>query len=87
MGYDLERDLVENTLIAAALKTENILKDDQYIPFVRITNLGDFAVTYELNVYTEKPELIPQIYSDLQRKVQDECILNDIELKFSHPII
>ena len=80
LGYDLERDLVENTLIAAAVKTENILKDGKYIPFVRVTNLGDFAVTYELNVYTEKPEFIPQIYSDLQKKVQDECILNDIEI-------
>ncbi len=45
-----------------------------------ITNLGDFAVSYELNVYTEKPEEITTIYSDLQKNIQDECDLRGIEI-------
>lgn len=80
LGYDLPRKEVEMTLIAAAINTDNILKDDKHIPFVRITNLGDFAVTYELNVYTENPEKIPQIYSDLQKNIQDECNSRGIEI-------
>ena len=48
--------------------------------FVLITNLGDFAVTYELNVYTENPEQISQIYSDLYKNIQDECNSRGIEI-------
>ncbi len=84
LGYDVPRKEIEKTLIAAARKTKNILKwksdNSKNYPSVLITNLGDFAVTYELNVYTEKPEQIPQIYSDLQKNIQDECNSRGIEI-------
>ncbi len=81
LGYDLSRELVETTLIGAALKTDGVIKNiADYDPFVLITNLGDFAVTYELNVYTDNPKLIPEIYSDLQKNIQDDCFARGIEI-------
>ena len=81
LGYDVPRDLVETTLIGAALKTDRVVKNiSDYAPFVLITNLGDFAVTYELNVYTENPAQITTIYSDLQKNIQDQCDLRGIEI-------
>ena len=53
----------------AAGKTPEVLKDPE--PFVLQTGLNDFYVTYELNVYTRSPELMPSIFSDLHRNIQD----------------
>ncbi|MGK7953972.1 MAG: mechanosensitive ion channel family protein, partial [Crocosphaera sp.] len=78
LGYDVPREKVEHTLIAAALKTDNILSNP--LPFVLLTNLGDFAVTYELNVHINKIDEIAKIYSDLHKSIQDECNSQDIEI-------
>ncbi|MEL4894859.1 mechanosensitive ion channel family protein [Crocosphaera sp. Alani8] len=78
LGYDVPREKVEQTLIAAAAKTDNILSNPP--PFVLLTYLGDFAVTYELNVHINKVNDIPKIYSDLHKSIQDECNSQDIEI-------
>ena len=81
LGYDLPRDIVETVLIVSAFKTNNVVKNLQkYLPFVLITNLGDFAVTYDLNVYIDDPKHISQIYSDLYKNIQDECESRNIEI-------
>jgi hypothetical protein len=34
--------------------------------------LGDFAVTYEINVYCDKPQLMNRLYARLYRSILDE---------------
>ena len=53
IGYDVPQEKVRELLIAAAQATESIEREPE--PFVLITSLDDFYVSYELNVYTEDP--------------------------------
>jgi small-conductance mechanosensitive channel len=69
IGYDTPWRQVHELLLAAAERTENLLAEPK--PFVHQTALGDFAVAYELNAYTEHPNRMAAIYSDLHRNIQD----------------
>lgn len=69
VGYDLPWPKVHELLLAAARSTESILPEPP--PFVLQTALNDFNVGYELNVYTDTPSAMPQIYSDLHKNIQD----------------
>ena len=57
IGYDTPWRQVHALLQMAADKTPGILKDPR--PFVLQSALNDFYVTYELNVYSTAPELMP----------------------------
>lgn len=63
IGYDAPWMKVHELLIAAAQSTEGILKEPK--PFVLQTSLDDFFVSYEVNAYTDKPNEMAKIYSDL----------------------
>jgi small-conductance mechanosensitive channel len=69
IGYDAPWRQVEALLIMAAEKTEGVLR--RPVPFILQTSLDDYYVTYELNVYTERPESIEKVYADLHRNIQD----------------
>ncbi len=69
IGYDTPWRQVEAMLLLAASRTAGVL--DQPVPFVNQLRLGDFAVTYELNVYTRTPERMPQLYTELHRHILD----------------
>jgi small-conductance mechanosensitive channel len=69
IGYDAPWRQVHALLQMAAAKTAGVLKDPK--PFVLQPALNDFYVTYELNVYTDSPEQMPRIYSDLHQNIQD----------------
>jgi small-conductance mechanosensitive channel len=69
IGYDTPWRQVHELLRAAAGKTDGLLTDPH--PFVLQTALSDFYVAYELNAYTEQPNLMAQIYSDLHQNIQD----------------
>jgi small-conductance mechanosensitive channel len=69
IGYDTPWRQVHALLLMAGAKTAEVLKTPE--PFVLQSTLNDFYVTYELNVYTERPELMPRIYSDLHQNIQD----------------
>jgi small-conductance mechanosensitive channel len=69
IGYDAPWRQVHALLCMAADKTPDILKSPE--PFVLQSALNDFYVAYELNVYTNAPEHMPQIYSDLHQNIQD----------------
>lgn len=58
------------------------MRDPDHYPFVLLTTLGDFAVTYELNVYIDidKDGNIPKIYSELHKSIKDECNRAGIEI-------
>nr|RNJ66455.1 MAG: mechanosensitive ion channel family protein [Leptolyngbya sp. IPPAS B-1204] len=49
-------------------------------PFVLQTALNDFNVSYELNAYTNHPEIMPRIYSELHQNIQDYCNQAGIEI-------
>jgi small-conductance mechanosensitive channel len=40
-------------------------------PFVLQKSLDDFYVTYELNAYTDTPQGMARIYSELHKNIQD----------------
>jgi small-conductance mechanosensitive channel len=82
IGYDAPWRKVRETLIAAALVTENILEKPS--PFVFQTSLNDFHVTYEVNAYTRAPALSARIYSDLHQNIQDKFNEAGIEILSPH---
>jgi small-conductance mechanosensitive channel len=82
LGYDVPWRLVHEVLIDAARGTEHILEKPE--PFVLQTSLDDFYVSYELNAYTEKPKLMPKIYSHLHQNIQDKCNEAGIEILSPH---
>ena len=61
IGYETPWRQVEAMLLQAAERTPGLLKEPA--PFVLQKSLGDFAVTYELNVYCdEPPEMAPALH-------------------------
>ncbi len=69
IGYDVPWKQVHDLLITAAKTTDKILEDPA--PFVLQTSLNDFNVTYELNAYTEQPNEMADIYSELHQNIQN----------------
>ena len=69
IGYEVPWRQVEAMMKMAAERTPGLLNDPK--PFVLQKSLGDFAVTYELNVYVEDPHGMAQIYSELHKNILD----------------
>lgn len=82
IGYDTPWRLIHQTLIKAALATRDILPKPK--PFVLQTSLNDSYVSYELNAYTENPQRMADIYSDLHENIQDQCNEAGIEIMSPH---
>ena len=82
IGYAVPWRKVHELLISAASETENVLNKPE--PFVLQTSLSDFYVTYELNVYTNEPELMSKTYSALHSKIQDKFNSAGIEIMSPH---
>jgi small-conductance mechanosensitive channel len=78
LGYDIPWRRVHEVLIKAASVTDGILATPA--PFVLQTSLDDSYVSYELNAYTDKPNAMAVIYSDLHQNVQDSCNEAGIEI-------
>lgn len=56
-------------MLEAASRTEHILREPS--PQVWQTKLGDYAVTYELRAWTDRPEDMFDVHSALRRNVLD----------------
>jgi small-conductance mechanosensitive channel len=69
IGYDVPWRQVDAMLLLAAQRSEGILREPK--PFVLHKSLDDFFVNYELNVYTDTPQEMTQIYSELHRNILD----------------
>ena len=82
IGYDAPWKQVHALLNAAADATENILKDPK--PFVFQTSLDDFYVSYELNAYTDAPNAMAKIYSELHQNIQDKFNEAGVEIMSPH---
>lgn len=78
LGYDIPWRKVHTTLIEAALSTEHILKDPP--PFILQTSLDNNYISYQLNAYTDSPNLMVFNYSMLHQSIQDKCNENGIEI-------
>jgi small-conductance mechanosensitive channel len=78
LGYDVPWRQAHATLIAAALASDQILR--QPPPFVLQTHLGNDAISYQLNAYTANPNAMVLIYSELHQHIQDQCAANGIEI-------
>lgn len=69
IGYEIPWRQVEAMLLEAAGRTPGLLREPS--PFVQQKGLGDFAVTYELNVYCDAPQAMNRLYSELHRSILD----------------
>ncbi len=69
IGYETPWRQVEAMLIEAAARTPGLLKDPP--PFVLQLALGDFCVTYELNVYCDRPYYMMDLYTGLSQNILD----------------
>ena len=78
IGYDVPWRRVHAALISAAEGTPAILGSPA--PFVLQTALGDFAVAYELNAFTDQPNRMAAIYSELHQSIQDRFNQAGIEI-------
>ena len=81
IGYETPWRQVEAMLLEAASRTEGLLNEPR--PFVLQTALGDFAVTYEINVYSDTPALMPRIYTALHRNILD--VFNEYGVQIMTP--
>lgn len=78
LGYDVPWQNVHQALIQAAQLTPHILAEPA--PFVLQTALNDFHVSYELNAYTDRPDRMQFLYSDLHQNIQEQCNQAGIEI-------
>ena len=69
IGYETPWRQVEAMLKLVAGRTEGLL--EQPVPFVLRKELGDFAVTHELNAYCNDPANMARIYSALHDNILD----------------
>lgn len=82
IGYDVPWRQVHELLIGAALKTEDVNREPK--PFVYQTSLDDFYVSYQINAYTDTPEVAARIYSELHAHIQDAFNEAGIEIMSPH---
>jgi small-conductance mechanosensitive channel len=78
IGYDTPWRQVEAMLLEAARRTEGVMQEPP--PFVLQKLLGDFAVSYELNVHVMDAARVPRYYSDLHRHIQDVFSENKVQI-------
>jgi len=69
IGYETPWRQVEAMLLEAAARTPGLLREPE--PFVRQKSLGDFCVTYEINVYCSNPQEMFRLYTELHRNILD----------------
>jgi small-conductance mechanosensitive channel len=81
IGYETPWRQVEGMLLLAAKRTPEVLAEPP--PFVLQKNLGDFAVTYELNAYTSSSSDLAQKYHALHANILD--VFNEYGVQIMTP--
>lgn len=81
IGYETSWRQVEAMLRLAAEGTPGLLKEPP--PFVLQKSLGDFAVTYELNVYCDNPQGMARFYTALHQNILD--VFNEYGVQIMTP--
>jgi small-conductance mechanosensitive channel len=78
IGYETPWRQVEAMLKEAASRTEGMLKHPP--PFVLQNSLGDFAVSYELNVFCNDLSVLPVHYANLHKNILDVFNENQVQI-------
>jgi small-conductance mechanosensitive channel len=78
IGYDVPRKLVERLLLAASGKTEGPLQEPEH--FVLVRDLDNYFVSYEINAYTDQPNHLVTIYSNLMKNALDAFAEAGVEI-------
>ena len=81
IGYQTPWRQVEAMLLLAAERTTGIMTEPP--PFVLQKGLGDFAVTYEINVYCDNAKAMVATYTALHRNVLD--VFNEYGVQIMTP--
>jgi small-conductance mechanosensitive channel len=81
IGYETPWRQVEAMLLDAARRTPGLMAAPP--PYVLHLQLGDFCVTYELNVYCSDPTKMRTIYTDLHRHILD--VFNEYGVQIMTP--
>jgi len=81
IGYEVPWRQVEAMLLMAADRTPGTLHDPH--PFILQRSLGDFAVTYELNVYCRDAHHMMRLYTALHRNILD--VFNEYGVQIMTP--
>jgi small-conductance mechanosensitive channel len=81
IGYEVPWRQVEAMLLMAAGRTSGLRPTPA--PFVRQMSLGDFAVSYELNVYCGDAHAMPLLYSAVHQNIQD--VFNEYGVQIMTP--
>ena len=81
IGYETPWRQVESMLLMAAERTPGLLREPP--PFVLSKQLGDFCVTYEINVYSDRPQESQSLYSLLHRNILD--VFNEYGVQIMTP--
>ena len=78
IGYDEPWRHVQELLLNAARDTRDILQAPE--PFVLKTSLDNHYISYELNAFTENPERMIDIYSELHQNILDKFNQASVEI-------
>jgi small-conductance mechanosensitive channel len=81
IGYETPWRQVEAMLLEAAARTPGLLSEPP--PFVLQRALGDFAITYEINGYSDTADSMLATYSALHRNILD--IFNEYDVQIMTP--
>ena len=81
IGYETPWRQVEAMLLIAAQRTPGLLTEPR--PFVLLQRLGDFAVTYELNVYCANVHAMQELYTGLHHGILD--VFNEYGVQIMTP--
>ena len=80
VAYGSDIELVTKTLLAAAEKVDNLLRDPA--PKVQFLKFGDWSLDFRLLVWTNRPRLHTQIRSDINYRIEKLFRHAGIEIPF-----
>jgi small-conductance mechanosensitive channel len=81
IGYEAPWRQVEAMLLEAARRTPGLMPEPG--AFVRQKALGDFAVSYQLNVYCDQAQAMNVLYTELHRNILD--VFNEYGVQIMTP--
>jgi small-conductance mechanosensitive channel len=80
LGYDVDKEKAKSLLIESANETEDLISHSGKEPFVLFRELDKFTITYEINAYTNRPNNLVSIKSNLIDKILSKFQDANIEL-------
>ena len=78
IGYQTSWRQVEAMLIRAAELTPGLLREPK--PFVLEKELGEFAITYEINAFCDDPQAMERLYTALHASILDVFNENGVQI-------